>query len=52
MVYQKHEPKDRLVGLRLSLKAAVSLCKLAPGRYWEKGIATKEEGSSQFDNVQ
>lgn len=37
------------VGARLTLAAAISLCKEAPGRSWKKLIATKEHGSSRFD---
>lgn len=49
VVFEKGEPKDRLVGSRLTLIAAISLCKLDKDRYWEKTVATKELGSSKFD---
>lgn len=51
VVFEVAEPKDELIGSRLTLEAAVSLCKLAPNRYWKKTVATKEIGSSKFDNA-
>jgi hypothetical protein len=45
------EGGDRLIGGRLTLEAAVSLCKLGPMRYWRKVVATKEVGPSRFDNA-
>jgi hypothetical protein len=50
IVLQKEEGGDRLIGGRLTLEAAISLCKLGPLRYWMKVVGTKELGSSRFDN--
>lgn len=49
VVFEKDDPKDRVVGGRLTLDAAISLCKLAKDRYWTKVVATKQVGASQFD---
>jgi hypothetical protein len=48
VVMQEGNPSP--LGARLTLAAAISLCKMGPNRYWKKLVATKEVGASQFDN--
>jgi hypothetical protein len=50
IVFSKEEGGDLLIGGRLTLEAAISLCKLGPNRYWRKVVGTKEIGPSKFDN--
>jgi hypothetical protein len=50
VVFQREEGGDQLIGGRLTLEAAISLCKLGTSRYWTKLVGTKEIGPSRFDN--